>query len=59
MARLQIVIVLIGKGNGRGRLHLLLVLLEQGLVDLGSRRGKGRGSNEVLGMILAKVPRKI
>ena len=48
MAHLQVVIILVRKGHGRSSLHLLLVLLEQGLVDLGSGRGQSRGSDEFL-----------
>ena len=48
MARLQVVIILVRKGHSSGSLHLLLVLLEQGLVDLGSGRGQSRGSDKFL-----------
>ena len=44
----QVVIILVRKGHSSGSLHLLLVLLEQGLVDLGSGRGQSRGSDKFL-----------
>ena len=51
--RLKVGIVLVGKGHVGGGFHLLLVLLENGLVDLDLRRSKGGGSDEVLGQMLA------
>jgi hypothetical protein len=48
---LQVGVVLVGQGHLGGVLHLLLVLLEHGLVDLdlGGRKG-GRG-DEFLGAV--------
>lgn len=47
-SNLQVGIVLIGKGHLGGSLHLLLVGLHGGLVDLDLRGSKGRCGDEVL-----------
>ncbi len=48
-SRLQILIgKLTGQGKGRGVVHLLAVLLEERLIDLGSRGSERGGSDELL-----------
>ncbi len=47
--RLQVVVrLLIRQGLGSGGVHLLLVLLEESLVDLGGGRSQGGGGDELL-----------
>lgn len=47
-ARLQVIILLVGKGDSSSLLHLLLVLLKKVLIDLGGGGSQSRGSNEFL-----------
>lgn len=48
-SRLQIIVrQLTRKGHVRGVVHLLLVLSQEGLVDLGSWGSQSRGGNELL-----------
>jgi hypothetical protein len=45
---LQVGVILVGKGHLGGLLHLLLVVLHGGLVDLDLRGSESRGGNELL-----------
>lgn len=47
-SNLQVGILLVGERHVGSSLHLLLVLLQNGLVDLDLRRSEGGGSNEFL-----------
>ena len=51
-SRLQVIVIVVGEGHVLGLLHLLGVLGQQGLVDLGRGRGQGRSSDEFLGCAL-------
>lgn len=53
LATLQVRILLVGKRHVGGGLHLLLVLLENGLVDLDLGGSEGGSSNELLQRLLA------
>lgn len=46
--RLEVGVLLVGERHGGGILHLLLVLLHGGLVDLDLRRGESGSSDELL-----------
>lgn len=48
MDYLQVIVVLLRQGLVLGIIHLLLVLGEERLVDLGSGGSKGRGGDEIL-----------
>ncbi len=45
-----IIIILTRQGQGSGLVHLLGVLCQQVLVDLGRGRGKSRGGDKFLGI---------
>lgn len=57
-AYLQVCVVFVGQGHVRGGVHFLLVLCENGLVDLNLRRRKGRCSDELERLVADKFSGK-
>lgn len=56
ISHLQVGVVLIGEGHSGGGVHLLLVLGEEGLVDLDLRGREGEAGDELKGLVADEFP---